>query len=63
MTESRVLWLALGIFVGFMLWGEAKKRGLVAEAGTSVNPNSPIDGEPLTSRPNANGLPPACGGC
>lgn len=28
MTESRILWLALGVFVGYVIWGESRKRGM-----------------------------------
>jgi hypothetical protein len=46
MTESRILWLALGVFVGFVIWGERHKSIREVQDGMWL-PDSPLIVDPL----------------
>lgn len=64
MTESRVLWLALGVFVGFMLWGEARRSAstgrIPPNAGAGV---MTADTNTTLPAPSQRSFPPRCGSC
>lgn len=60
MTETRILWLALGVFVGFMLWGEQKSAW---SRKTQPTPELPIAGNNTVDQQLGNNFPPQCGTC
>jgi hypothetical protein len=64
MTESRILWLIVGVFVGWLVWGDLKRQQVTASINadlSTVNPNPMQQSSVLAVQSGP--LPPSCGMC
>ena len=63
MTESRILWLALGVFVGYVIWGESRKHHnaiIGTDGGNYSQPDSEMSDESSGFAPSTSSC---AGGC
>ena len=60
-VETKLLWLAIGIGTGYLIWGGMVLHHHHYRGASSSNVTAPIAGESLAGSPNSGGLPPSCG--
>jgi hypothetical protein len=70
-SDSKLLWLALGLFVGFMLWGDVEQRRarsaifrLPADNTPATGPATDVNTVTQQAQPYKSKMAPwACGRC
>lgn len=58
MNESRLLWLAIGVFVGYVLWCDTMSPNRPVRRTRAAASSGPVS---HVAQDTESGLPPSCG--